>query len=46
MGFIVYDTVNDQILIGVGNGSPWNPDIRDPNSDGTIFPVVDSSRRC
>ena len=31
---IVYDTVNDQILIGVGNGSPWNPDIRDPNSDG------------
>ena len=31
---IVYDTVNDQILIGVGNGSPWNADIRDPNSDG------------
>ncbi|GIR82605.1 MAG: hypothetical protein CM15mP84_03530 [Cellvibrionales bacterium] len=31
---IVYDTVNDQILIGVGNGSPWNPDVRDPNSDG------------
>ena len=31
---IVYDTVNDQVLIGVGNGSPWNPDIRDPDSDG------------
>ena len=31
---IVYDTVNDQVLIGVGNGSPWNADIRDPNSDG------------
>ena len=31
---IVYDTVNDQVLIGVGNGSPWNPDIRDPDSAG------------
>ena len=31
---IVYDTVNDQVLIGVGNGSPWNADIRDPDSDG------------
>lgn len=31
---IVYDEVNDQIIIGVGNASPWNDDIRDPNSDG------------
>ena len=31
---IVYDDVNDQIVIGVGNASPWNADIRDPNSDG------------
>lgn len=31
---IVYDTVNDQVLIGVGNGSPWNAKVRDPNSDG------------
>ena len=31
---IVYDPVNDQVLIGVGNGSPWNAEIRDPNSDG------------
>ncbi|RIJ31683.1 PQQ-dependent dehydrogenase, methanol/ethanol family [Henriciella algicola] len=31
---IVYDEVNDQVIFGVGNGSPWNADIRDPNSDG------------
>ena len=31
---IVYDTVNDQLIVGVGNGSPWNASIRDPNSDG------------
>ena len=24
---IVYDTVNDQVLIGVGNGSPWNASV-------------------
>ena len=30
---IVYDTVNDQVLIGVGNGSPWNAAIRDPEGD-------------
>lgn len=34
---IVYDDVNDQILIGVGNGSPWNDELRDPNSDGDNF---------
>ncbi len=31
---IVYDTVNDQVIFGVGNGSPWNADLRDPSSDG------------
>ena len=31
---IVYDEVNDSIIIGVGNGSPWNADIRDPESKG------------
>ncbi len=31
---IVYDPVNDQVLLGVGNGSPWNAQIRDPNSNG------------
>lgn len=31
---IVYDTVNDQVIFGVGNGSPWNADYRDPNSEG------------
>ena len=31
---IVYDSVNDQVLLGVGNGSPWNASIRDPEGDG------------
>ena len=31
---IVYDTQNDQVIFGVGNGSPWNADLRDPSSDG------------
>ncbi len=31
---IVYDDVNDSIIVGVGNGSPWNAKIRDPESDG------------
>ena len=31
---IVYDEVNDSILIGVGNGSPWNAKIRDPEGKG------------
>jgi quinohemoprotein ethanol dehydrogenase len=25
--------VNDQVLVGVGNGSPWNASIRDPEGD-------------
>ena len=31
---IVYDAANDQVLLGVGNGSPWNAQIRDPDSNG------------
>ncbi len=31
---IVYDAVNNSIIIGAGNGSPFNPNMRDPNSDG------------
>ncbi|WP_370236511.1 MULTISPECIES: PQQ-dependent dehydrogenase, methanol/ethanol family [Henriciella] len=31
---IVYDVENNQVIFGVGNGSPWNANLRDPNSDG------------
>ncbi len=31
---IVFDEKNDQILVGVGNGSPWNAKIRDPEGKG------------
>lgn len=31
---VVYDPVNDQVVVGVGNGSPWNAAIRDPGGDG------------
>ncbi|MCG2841550.1 PQQ-dependent dehydrogenase, methanol/ethanol family [Sandaracinobacter sp. RS1-74] len=31
---IVYDTQNDQIVFGVGNGSPWNAQLRDPDGRG------------
>ncbi|MGC4252751.1 MAG: PQQ-dependent dehydrogenase, methanol/ethanol family [Sphingobium sp.] len=31
---IVYDQVNDQIIFGVGNGSPWNAEVRDPEGKG------------
>ena len=31
---IVYDVKNDQVIFGVGNGSPWNADLRDPNGEG------------
>lgn len=31
---IVYDEVNESILIGTGNSSPWNDEMRDPDSDG------------
>ena len=34
---IVYDEVNDLILFGVGNGSPWNRDVRDPSGGDNLF---------
>ena len=34
---IVYDIVNDQIIFGVGNGSPWNRNFRDPSAGDNLF---------
>ena len=34
---IVHDTVNDQIIFGTGNGSPWNPVHRDPDGGDNLF---------
>ena len=34
---IVYDEVNDQIIFGVGNGSPWNRTFRDPSGGDNLF---------
>lgn len=34
---IVYDQVNDLLIFGVGNGSPWNRDIRDPSGGDNLF---------
>jgi len=34
---IVYDDVNDQIIFGVGNGSPWNQRVRDPSLKDNLF---------
>lgn len=34
---IVYDHANDQIIFGVGNGSPWNRTIRDPEGGDNLF---------
>ncbi len=31
---VIYDDVNNSVIIGVGNGSPWNAKIRDPESNG------------
>ena len=34
---IVYDEVNDRIIFGVGNGSPWNWKRRDPSGLDNLF---------
>lgn len=34
---IVYDRENDQVIIGVGNASPWNAQIRDPDGGDDLF---------
>ena len=34
---IIYDTVNDSVIFGVGNGSPWNQRMRDPSGGDNLF---------
>jgi len=34
---IVYDPAFDQLLIGVGNGSPWNREVRSPGGGDNLF---------
>lgn len=34
---IVYDEVNDLIIFGVGNGSPWTQNVRDPSGGDNLF---------
>ncbi len=34
---IVYDAAFDQLLIGVGNGSPWNQRVRSPGGGDNLF---------
>lgn len=34
---IIYDDVNDLVIFGVGNGSPWNRDLRDPSGGDNLF---------
>ncbi|MGB6230583.1 MAG: PQQ-dependent dehydrogenase, methanol/ethanol family [Litorimonas sp.] len=34
---IVYDEVSDRIIFGVGNGSPWNWERRDPSGLDNLF---------
>ena len=34
---IVYDHEFDQVLVGVGNGSPWNRELRSPGGGDNLF---------
>ncbi|MEM7327118.1 MAG: PQQ-dependent dehydrogenase, methanol/ethanol family [Pseudomonadota bacterium] len=34
---IIYDEVNDAVIFGVGNGSPWNQSLRDPSGLDNLF---------
>jgi quinohemoprotein ethanol dehydrogenase len=34
---IVYDAQFDQLIVGVGNGSPWNQQIRSPGGGDNLF---------
>ncbi|MEM6652732.1 MAG: PQQ-dependent dehydrogenase, methanol/ethanol family [Pseudomonadota bacterium] len=34
---IIYDQVNDTVIFGVGNGSPWNQRMRDPSGLDNLF---------
>lgn len=31
---IIFDQVNNTLIVGVGNGAPWNPKVRDPEGNG------------
>lgn len=31
---VIYDQVNNTVILGVGNGAPWNPKVRDPDGNG------------
>ena len=43
---IVYDPDFNQLIVGVGNGSPWNQQIRSPGGGDNLFLVVDRRARC
>jgi quinohemoprotein ethanol dehydrogenase len=34
---IVYDAEFDQLIVGVGNGSPWNREVRSPGGGDNLF---------
>nr|PZN69020.1 MAG: PQQ-dependent dehydrogenase, methanol/ethanol family [Pseudomonadota bacterium] len=34
---LVYDTVNDLVIYGTGNGTPWNADARDPKRGDNLY---------
>lgn len=34
---VIYDEVNDSVIFGVGNGSPWNQRLRDPSGLDNLF---------
>lgn len=33
----VYDTVNDLVIFGTGNGTPWNQRVRDPSGGDNLY---------
>ena len=34
---VVYDPVTDLLYFGTGNGTPWNREMRDPNSGDNLY---------
>jgi len=34
---IVYDEVNNLVMFGTGNGTPWDQRVRDPNGGDNLF---------
>ena len=43
---IVYDADFNQLIVGVGNGSPWNQQIRSPGGGDNLFLVLHRRARC